>query len=283
MNNNLNDIFKLFNNLRNVQEKQNAIITNDNKNKMNQLVFGEELSTFIPVVNKNNARGVMTREQFEHVRSLSKDITLHLYGEPKFSTFIMGVYKEFFDSRVTQGFKGMKGMSMKGIICAILYLIMLYEHKAKLSIRKLITAANQVKSASTSQVTERMIYKYINIVIDHLKAYSDNKNTKNKLSNVDYSIDQAIKTLAFSIGYESKHLSKMRKLLSKIPDSLKNQHIPHHIAVCIIYHFATVEDNFDSIDKTNLLKKLNMSPYILKKVYPKFQKQFVKTYNISLK
>ena len=61
MNDEMNNIFKLLNNIKQTENKKNLEITNRNRNRMNELVFGEEQIGFIPVQNKNNARGVMTR------------------------------------------------------------------------------------------------------------------------------------------------------------------------------------------------------------------------------
>lgn len=277
MNDEMNNIFKLLNNIKQTENKKNLEITNRNRNRMNELVFGEEQIGFIPVQNKNNARGVMTREQFENVRTLAKDITLHFYGESKFQTFIMGVYKEFFNSRQKQGFQGMKGMNMKGIVCAILYLIMQYEHKAKINLSKLIKAANEIKGTSTTKVNVKMVNKYITIVIDHLKVYSENKNARNTMTNVDYNIDQSIRTLAYSIGYDAKKMTEIRKLLYRVPSQLKHKYTPHHTAASLVYIYATI---INSRHRINIQTKLKISPHVLKTIVPKFETLFVK--NISM-
>ena len=273
----LNNLFSLFNDIQQREQEQiqrrpnNAI----NRQRMNNLVFGEETQPYF----FNNRGEQMVVAQFNNVKLLTQDITLQFYGEYKFVQMVTSVYGEFFKSRVAQGFTGMKGMNMKAIICAILYLIMMYEEKTKINVDKLIKSANAVKSSTKTKINDKMFYKSVDVVLSHLTTYKNDVNAQSRLGDVDFNIDQDIRRLAISIGYQTQTINKVRKMIADIPQSIKNSHSPAIIAVCIVYMY--VKKHEPNNKQKNIESKISMSLYVKQKVLPRIEQAY-RGKNISM-
>jgi hypothetical protein len=147
-----------------------------------ELIFGEELDTYIPF-ETNVQRSIMERDPYAGVKTMVTHVTTVVYGEPRFVDHVVSVYKELKKERKDLGFIGMRGKNMKGLIAVILYLVIFYEEKARLTIHQLVKAANQVRSISKVQVTEKMLTQYIEFIEKNLKAFRNRNGINNNEPN----------------------------------------------------------------------------------------------------
>lgn len=228
------------------------------------LNFGEERQGYVPPVFNKIHYSVMVRNAFESVKSLATQITTHYYGEPKLVDMTVAVYGDFIKARKAKGYKGVQGMNAKGILCAILYMIILYREKSRLDIDKLISSANKTKSISKTKITKRMIFKYIGDILLILDLQQNNTNN-------DYftKLNTEIKRMCFVIKYNTKDVLIVKKqaltMLKRKPELIE-QHNITVLASVIVYKYALSKKNIDvSILKT----KLKITPYIINKVFPK--------------
>jgi len=272
----MNNIFNLFNNLQRRERNRVEQLPNNalTRQRVNDLVFGEETQPFF----FNNRGEKIHNSQFGAVKTLAQDITLQFYGEQKFVQMVTSVYGELFKSRVAQGFTGMKGMNMKTIICAILYLIMMYEEKTKINVDKLLRCANNVKSSTRTKINDKMFYRSVDTVLSHLSTYRDDVNAHERFGDVDFNIDQDIRRFAISLGYQTKDVNKIRQLLKDVPQPVKNSHSSSVIASCIIYKYVHMHESKNRIMEAE--KILKLTSYVRQNVLPKFMKTRT---NISLK
>ena len=251
----LNNIWKIFNNIRKVKTPST---TSFNRQRLNNLQFGEERRNHI-VFETNMQYAPMKAHRFNNVRLLANQITLSYYGEEKYGTFIMGIYNDFVEARERLGYKGgLRGMNMKGVVCAILYLIVLYENKATLNKEKLIRVANKIKTESKVKVTDRMITKYVNQITQTLREFrnSSSNNSSNENETTYRSIELNIRRIAFELLYTRKETMHMIKLLRKVPIPLLENYKNDTIAKCIVYIYQIQNAN------KNNKKKIMLTDYI---------------------
>ena len=258
MNQNWSNVWKILNDLK---KTKTPSTTSLNKQRMNNLQFGEELRNHI-VYETDVQRMPMKVEKFYEVRVLADQITLKFYKESKYGQFIMGIYSDYVKSRVETGYTGgLRGMNKKGIICAILFIIVLYENKAKLDIKRLISVANSIKSSSKVKVTERMVYKYITNITNSLRAYRNRNNSSNNEESTYKSISEDIHRLVFRLGYTRKEAMPIIKLLRKLPITTIENYKSDSVASCVIYIH---QKRTKPIDK----RKITLTKYIQKNVLP---------------
>jgi hypothetical protein len=238
----------------------------------NQLIFGEELNTYIPF-ETNIQREIMVRDPYAGVKVLVSHVTTYIYGEPKFVDHVVGVYKELKSERKRAGYVGMRGKNMKGLIAAILYLVMLYEEKSRLSIRELIKAVNHVRTDTTVVVTEKMISQYIIFVKNNLKSFQ-NKNNNNNTTNVLLKpVNENIKRLSILLGYSIKSRIDVQKLALRLPEVMLETHMPNTIATGLVYVYATSDLGGampeDYRTQKELMARMNVTRYAMKKISTK--------------
>lgn len=278
-NQNVVNMFATLNRLKE-QNKNSNTNNNNNENKMragkwhrDQLIFGEELNTYIPF-ETNIRREIMVRDPYAGVKVLVSHVTTYIYGEPKFVNHVVGVYKDLKTARQKAGYIGMRGKNMKGLIAAILYLVILYEEKSRLSIHELIKAVNHVRTDTTVVVTEKMINRYIIFVKKNLKTFqnTNNNNNGNNESNVVLkTINENIKRLSILLGYSIRERIDIQKLALKLPKSLLETHMPNTIASGLVYVYATVLKNMPEEYGTQkeLMTRMNVTRYTMKKISDK--------------
>jgi hypothetical protein len=277
-NNKLQNMFATMNRLKEQSEN------NNNNNEYNQneakaragkwhrseLIFGEELDTYIPF-NTNIQRTIMVRDPYAGVKMLVSHMTTYLYGEPKFVDHVVGVYKELKNVRMDAGFTGMRGKSMKGLISAILYLVILFDEKARLTITELVKAANHVRSESRVPVTVKMINQYIIFIKKHVKTFQ-----KNNSHNDNHGpIFDNIKRLSILLSYPIKTRIAIQKMVSKLPASVQENHMPNTIAMGLTFLYAE-KHAFPEEYPTQkaMLERINTTRYSMKKITDKLQKYF---------
>lgn len=237
-----------------------------------QVVFGEELQGYIPFAPNQVHHSIMERDPLQMVKTLATQITIQYYkGEPKLVDMTASVYSDFIKARKLQGYKGVQGMNAKGIICAILYMIISYREKARLDVNKLISSANKVKSISKTPITKRMLFKYLSYIISMIdirnknQVYNNNNNDNNNISN---KIDLEIKRLCIILRYKNNEIvmikKDMHKTLTNSP-KLLDQHNITTLSIAFVYKYSIFSDK----DMLLVKDKLNITPYILNKVLPK--------------
>lgn len=255
-----------------------ASTTNLERQRMNELVFGEENRNHV-VFETNLQREVMVTDRFANVRAMADQITLAFYGEKKFSNHIMGLYEQFFEARAKQGKQGLRGMNMKAVICALLYLIVLREQKVRLNLPKLIKITNNIRGQSTVKVTERMVNKYIESIENALKLKEENDNTNERKA-----LHEEIMRIGISINETKKAIYPIIRFSNAISSDLIENHLPNKLALAIMYIY------YDNHNK-NKMRFIKMTPYIKNKIVPKLRdvllpkknKVFFKRLNVSVK
>lgn len=258
MNQNWSNVWKILDDLK---KTKTPSTTSLNKQRMDNLKFGEELPNHI-VYETDVQRMPIKAEKFNEVRILADQITLKFYKESKYGHFIMGVYADYVRARIEMGFTGgLRGMNKKGIICAILFIIVLYENRAKLDIKRLISVANSTKSTSKVKVTERMVYKYINEITNSLRAYRNRNNTSNNEETTYRSISEDIYRNAFKLGYTRKEAMPMIKMLRKLPITTVENYKSDSVATCVIHIHQKQTKPTDR-------QKIVVSKYIKQNVLP---------------
>jgi hypothetical protein len=270
----------MFATLNRLKDSNHNSNNNNNETKMragkwhrDQLIFGEELNTYIPF-ETNIQREIMVRDPFAGVKVLVSHITTYIYGEPKFVDHVVGVYKELKSVRKRAGFVGMRGKNMKGLIAAILYLVILYEEKSRLSIQELIKAVNHVRTDTTVVVTEKMISQYIIFVKKNLKNFQNNNN--NGPGNVLLKpVNENVKRLSILLGYSIKTRIDIQKLALKLPETVLEAHMPNTIATGLVYVYATsglgaMPEDYGT--QKELMARMNVTRYAMKKISEKLLK-----------
>ena len=272
----------IFATMNRLKQKNNANSNNNDNNETKarqgkwhreELIFGEELNTYIPF-ETNIQRTIMERDPYAGVKMLVSHVTTYLYGEPKFVDHVVGVYKDLKRARTNAGFVGMRGMSMKGLIAAIMYLVILYEERSRLTIQELVNAVNHVRSESRVVVTEKMINQYIIFIKKHLytnKQMNDNnRNVPNNQSVLDN-----IKRLSILLNYSAKTRIAIQKTVGMIPASLLEKHMPNTIAFGLTYLYAVkygMPEGYPT--QKAMLERMNVTRYSMKKIVSKLEKYF---------
>lgn len=281
-NQNVVNMFAMLNRMKNNNSNNN---NENNENKMragkwhrNQLIFGEELNTYIPF-ETNIQREIMVRDPYAGVKVLVSHVTTYIYGEPKFVNHVVGVYKELKTERKKAGFIGMRGKNMKGLIAAILYLVILYEEKSRLTIKELIKAVNHVRTDTTVVVTEKMISQYIIFVKKNLQNFQNKNNNENNNGNVLLKpVNENIKRLSILLGYSIKSRIDIQKLALKLPGTMLETHMPNTIATGLVYLYATdlgaMPEEYGT--QKELLARMNVTRYAMKKISLKMSTHFKK-------
>lgn len=264
-----NDLNRMF---AYIEQKRNAERGNEYERRYERqtqnIVFGEELQGYIPVAPNQMHHSIMVRDPLDAVKSLAAQITTHYYGgEPKLVDMTAAVYQDFLDARKAQGFKGVQGMNAKGIVCAILYAIILHREKARLDMNKLIASANKVKSASKTPITRRMVFKYLANIVALLRTNNNNRN--NAENETQMKLNDEIKRLCFLLGLRMKDVAVVRKdarlVLTRKP-ALLEQHSVTTLAIVLVYKYTlTLSDT----NVQNAKRALGVTPYIISKVLPK--------------
>lgn len=278
---NLQNMFDTMNRLKQPPRKNNNNSNNEyNKNETKaragkwhreELIFGEELDTYIPF-NTDIQRAIMVRDPYAGVKMLVSHITTYLYGEPKFIEHVVGVYKELKNVREDAGFTGMRGKSMKGLIAAILYLVILFDEKARLSITELVKAANHVRSESKVPVTVKMINQYVIFIKKHVRIFQTNTPNNN---NQGGPIFDNIKRLSILLSYPIKTRVAIQKMVSKLPPSVLENHMPNTIAMGLTFLYAEKHGYPEEYPTQKAaLDRIGSTRYSMKKITDKLQKYF---------
>lgn len=269
-NNMLQDIFAYMNARLTEGNKKN----NNNNNNLypigNNLVFGEELNTYIPVPGQNH-HSVMESDPFYTVRVMASNITREVYGEPRLVDLVVGVYKDLVAARKSRGYHGVRGMNMKGVVTACLYMIILYEEQTRMSIEVLIKAANRVNGQSKTKVTEKMINKYIQIIVNNLKTYqesnSSNSNNNDNNRTVLKYIDQEIKRIMIKLKRSVREVRDVRALARTFPRRVLVDHIPRTVAgLAVFTHVTRDRRPSEAIADKDLLKEIGITKPVLLKL-----------------
>jgi len=276
---NFANIFATMNKLQQKKENKNNSNNENNETKARQgkwhreeLIFGEELDTYIPF-ETNIQREIMERDPYAGVKMLVTHVTTVLYGEPKFVAHVVGVYKELKRARTNAGFVGMRGMSMKGLIAAILYLVILSEERSRLTIQELVNAVNHVRSESRVVVTEKMINQYIIFIKKHLPAF--NKNNMRAENNKDQPVLDNIKRLSILLEYSPKTRIDIQKTVAKLPSNLLEKHMPNTVAFGLTFLYATKHGMPEAYPTQKaMLERMNVTRYSMKKIVSKLEKYF---------
>lgn len=276
---NFANIFATMNKLKKKNNKNNNSNNENNETKARkgkwhreELIFGEELNTYIPF-ETNIQREIMERDPYAGVKMLVSHVTTVLYGEPKFVVHVVGVYKELKRARTNAGFVGMRGMSMKGLIAAIMYLVILSEERSRLTIQELVKAVNHVRSSSRVVVTEKMVNQYIIFIKKHLSVF--NKNTENNIKANHVPVMDNIKRLSILLEYPPKTRIAIQKTVARVPMKLLEKHMPNTIAFGLTYLYATKHGMPDAYPTQKaMLERMNVTRYSMNKIVPKLEKYF---------
>lgn len=273
----MNNLANLFNEIQKNENRNAARVRKENLE--GAYVFGEEQNNYETYFEEQNKLG-RTREKdpFEQIGTLARSITSHLYsGDVKYISYIQGVYKELYAARMKKGFRGMTGFNMKGIICAILYLIVRKEERKQLSIDDLVKAANKVatiaEQKSSVKVTTRMIEKYIKVV-SSLVDFSVPNNNNNQAELIESTLAH-LRRLSISIQMTVKSRSEMIKMYNQLPNELKYDHNPSTVAKVVVYLYALIESNDPKFEK-EMTTRLGITKYMTKNVVGKYKPYFSK-------
>jgi hypothetical protein len=267
-----NDLNRMF---AYIEQKRNAERGNEYERRYERqtqnVVFGEELQGYIPLAPNQVHHSIMVRDPLDAVKSLAAQITTHYYGgEPKLVDMTAAVYQDFLVARKAQGFKGVQGMNAKGIVCAILYAIILHREKSRLDMNKLIASANKVKSASKTPITRRMVFKYLANIVALLRAKNNTNNNNNRNANDPQTkLNDEIKRLCFLLGLRMKDVSVVRKDAQRVllrNPALLEQHSVTTLSIVFVYKYVLTVPNSNI---QNAKRTLGVTPYIVSKVLPK--------------
>ena len=273
-----NDLNRMF---AYIEQKRNAERGNEYERRYERqtqnVVFGEELQGYIPLAPNRVHHSIMVRDPLDAVKSLAAQITTHYYGgEPKLVDMTAAVYQDFLAARKAQGFKGVQGMNAKGIVCAILYAIILHREKSRLDMNKLIASANKVKSASKTPITRRMVFKYLTNIVALLRAKNNTNRSNNKNNNgtsveneTRTKLNDEIKRLCFLLGLRMKDVAVVRKDAQRVllrKPALMEQHSVTTLAIVLVYKYVLTVPNSNI---QNAKRTLGVTPYIVSKVLPK--------------
>ena len=266
----LQNIFQYMNSHSNAKTSQK----NNNNNKYpisEELIFGEELDGYFESFN-NIHHAVMEKDPLYPVKDMTQKITMEFYeGEPKHVDQVAGIYGELVKARLSKGLKGMKGFNMKGVIVAILYMVISFDFKSRLDIKKLLVSANKVRSSTSTKITSKMVFRYIKTILDNLKQYNNSVASNSNNNNNDMSIEQEIKRVGIKSGYFTKQIFDIKKLIKKIPIRVKKSHHPHSIAGAVVYVYMS---EMNSFNKKQAEKKTGISKYAINTIVPKIRKAF---------
>jgi hypothetical protein len=253
---------------------------NKNQNKYpigQELIFGEELNSYMPIPGEEHY-SVMESDPFYTVRVMATNITRIVYGEPRLVQLIVGVYKDLVEARKLQGYQGVRGLNMKGIVTACLYLIILYEEKTRLSLDILVRAANSVSGHSKVKVTEKMVNRYIKIIADTLKTYrpgnsnSNNDNNSNDEKTILKHVDDEIKRLVLKLQQNPKDIRAIRASVRAYPRNVLTNHIPRTIAAMAVFSYVTRGKNTsEALKNKKLLQDIGITKPILQKMVHKIK------------
>ena len=273
-----NDMNRMF---AYIEQKRNAERGNEYERRYERqtqnIVFGEELQGYIPVAPNQVHHSIMVRDPLDAVKSLAAQITTHYYGgEPKLVDMTAAVYQDFLVARKAQGFKGVQGMNAKGIVCAILYAIILHREKSRLDMNKLIASANKVKSASKTPITRRMVFKYLTNIVALLRAKNNNHRSNNnngtRVENeTQTKLNDEIKRLCFLLGLRMKDVAVVRKDAQRVllrKPVLLEQHSVTTLAIVFVYKYTSTL-TLSNANMQNAKRALGVTPYIVGKVLPK--------------
>lgn len=266
-----NDLNRMF---AYIEQKRNAERGNEYERRYERqtqnVVFGEELQGYIPLAPNRVHHSIMVRDPLDAVKSLAAQITTHYYGgEPKLVDMTAAVYQDFLAARKAQGFKGVQGMNAKGIVCAILYAIILHREKSRLDMNKLIASANKVKSASKTPITRRMVFKYLANIVALLRAKNNNHRNNNNANDPQTKLNDEIKRLCFLLGLRMKDVAVVRKDAQRVllrKPALMEQHSVTTLAIVLVYKYTLTLSN---TNVQNAKRALGVTPYIISKVLPK--------------
>lgn len=275
-----NDMLKnIFQTLQRINNNRSPNKPNNN-NKYpirNELIFGEELDGYFESF-ENVHHAIMEKDPLYPVKEMTQRITMEFYeGEAKHVDYVAGIYGELVKARLSKGLKGMKGFNMKGVIVSILYMIMSFEFKSRLDIKKLLKAANKVRSSTATKITSKMVFRYIKTILDNLRQYNTTVNSNN--NNNDISIEQELKRVAMKAGYSTKQIFEIKRLAKKVPELVKKSHHPHSIAAAIVFVYMT---EMNDVTKKQSEKNTGISKYAVNKIVPKVRKAFGVSVSIKI-
>ena len=278
--NTVQNIFKTLNQMKKTNSNSNNNNNNGNKARRGEwhrteLIFGEELDTYIPF-ETNVQRSIMVRDPYAGVKTMVSSVTTIVYGEPRFVDHVVSVYKELKNERKDAGFVGMRGKNMKGLIAAILYLVILHEEKARLTIHQLVKAVNQVRSKSKVTVTEKMLNQYIEFIEKNLKAFRNRNGNNNEPNNeTKRAVLENIRRLSVLLGYSIKTRVIIQKSLDKVPVTQLESHIPNTIASGLVFLYATrVEMPAEYSTQKAVMERINVTRYAMKKIVTKLERYY---------
>ena len=249
------------------------------------LVFGEEQPEYYAAANEIHYEQAVDR--FEYIKTIAKAITLQ-YTEDREQhvELIAGTYKDLVIARQQLGFAGgLKGKSLKGIVCAIYNIVLMGRREGRVDIKKLAKVANKVKmgvkSIGTRPVTEKMINNYTNFVLDTLSGSSTSESMEQENENF---LRTDIKRLSIKMGYKSRQdgLYDIIKKAKNINDDLHSKHTPHVIAAGIVA-LKAYDNGKEGKDLEKIRQKLQVSRISLEKILKKLRPDFKPVFVVSTK
>lgn len=260
--------------------------TNYNASK-NSVVYGEELRGYVPYSNANLARSVMVRDPLAHVKYITNQITMMYYdGDSKFVSEVAGVYEELIEQRKKRGFKGLHGKNIKGIICAILYMLLYSKEQSRLNVQKLIKSANQVKTQAITRVTTRMVFNYLTFVLSYLYVNDDGMSYNNIDGDDLYKeLDEEIKRYSIMLKINIRERFKIKHfahVIMKKSPKLSDKRVDK-VASSIIYVYLLKNGaELSKYDKVSLKTKLKITPYVVSNILPLIMNYTVHNNNVSI-
>lgn len=268
----LQNMFAYLNARRNANK---ISVNNGNKyNYREELIFGEELNTYFPT-NGEMHYSVMERDPLYGVRALSGLVTTEIYGEPRLVNFITGVYNDLVASRLKRGFKGVRGKNMKGLICAIIYIIVLYEEGSNLTVNAIVKAANRVKSKATVKITDKMVNRYIPFVVDNLTVYKKINETMNNNNNSQLCmrhVEADVKRLGLLLQYSTNDIFAMKRIVRSLPCGMFEDHLPRTVAGGVVFWYTKyVKTPAEYVTNNAVLKRISVSRAGAKKITDKLK------------
>lgn len=107
------------------------------------------------------------------------------------------------------------------------------------------------------------------MILDNIKQY--NTHNSNSNNNDNNCIEQEIKRIAMQIGYTTKPIIEIKKMIKKVPMKVIKPHLPHSIASALVYIYMIYLSN---VNKKEAIKVIGISHYTINKIVPKLTKYF---------
>lgn len=273
-NNAMQNMFAYLNSHRNANKNATNSNNNNRYNIREELVFGEELNTYFPTLGEMHY-SIMEKDPLYGVRALTGLITMAMYGEPRLVHFISGVYSDLVISRLKRGYKGVRGKNMKGLICAIIYIIILYEEGSNMTVSSIVRAANSVNSKAKVKITDKMVTRYIKFVVENLTVYKqidENQNSNNNSQLCMRRVEEDVKRLGLLLQYTTNDIFAIKRVVRSLPCSMFENHLPRTVAGGVVFWYAkTVKMPSDYPTNEAVTTRIGLSPASIRKITDKLK------------